>query len=192
MWVYVTIGAVVLAVAVLALWPRKRGISDAGSAVPGGPRTATSRSPQHQPDPVPAGRLRTCDPERVTPTEPRATRWGGPLVADLACVLALAVAGKSSHEAGASGWVVLAIAWPYALAAALAHAWLLARGRPTHRAWPEGATVLAVTYALGMLLRAVSGRGLAPAFLVVAGAFLAVTMLGWRVVVLVVARRRST
>jgi hypothetical protein len=31
-----------------------------------------------------------------------------------------------------------------------------------------------------MVLRAVSGRGLDPAFLVVAGIFLTLTMLGWR------------
>lgn len=105
------------------------------------------------------------------------------MVADLGCVLALAVGGKSSHEASDSGWVVLAIGWPFALAAGLAHVWLISRGRQTRRAWPEGVTVLAVTYVLGMLLRAVSGRGMAPGFLLVAGAFLALTMLGWRVAV---------
>ncbi|GEP32526.1 membrane protein [Nocardioides szechwanensis] len=114
-----------------------------------------------------------------------------PLVADLACVLALAVGGKGSHDAGESAWVVLAIAWPYALAAGVAHVWLTSTGRPTRRAWPEGAIVLAVTYVLGMGLRAASGRGLAPAFLVVAGIFLAVTMLGWRGVVHLVERRRA-
>jgi hypothetical protein len=42
-----------------------------------------------------------------------------------------------------------------------------------------------------MLLRGLSGRGLAPGFLVVAAVFLAVTMLGWRVVVGLVVRRRA-
>jgi hypothetical protein len=50
-----------------------------------------------------------------------------------------------------------------------AHACLFVQGRPAARLWPEGVTVVAATYVLGMLLRAVSGRGLAPAFLVVAG-----------------------
>ncbi|WP_244962947.1 DUF3054 domain-containing protein [Nocardioides dongkuii] len=128
----------------------------------------------------------------MTTTERRpASRWLGPLVADLACVLALAVGGKNSHDAGDSAWAVLAIAWPYALAAGLAHAWLISSGRRTSRAWPEGAIVLAVTYVLGMLLRAISGRGLAPGFLVVAALFLAVTMLGWRAVALVSTRRRA-
>lgn len=98
-------------------------------------------------------------------------------------MLALAIGGKGSHEASDPSWVVLAIAWPYAVAASLAHAWLVSRGRPTRRTWPEGVIVFAWTYVLGMLLRAISGRGLAPAFLIVAGLFLALTMLGWRAVV---------
>lgn len=116
-----------------------------------------------------------------------------PLLADLVCVLALALGGKGTHEAGESDWVVLVIAWPFAVAAVLAQAWLLSRGRPTARIWPEGVTVLAATYAIGMLLRAISGRGLAPGFLVVAALFLAATMLGWRAVAHLagITRRRS-
>jgi len=98
------------------------------------------------------------------------------------CVLAFAFGGKSSHEAGDSDWIVLVIAWPFALAAVLAHLGLLARGRRTPRVWPEGAIVVATTYVLGMLLRLVAGRGIAVGFLIVAVLFLAVTMLGWRLV----------
>ena len=114
-----------------------------------------------------------------------------PLLADLVCVLALALGGKSSHEPGESDWVLLTIAWPFALAAVLAHLFLAWRDRPTTRLWPVGATVVAVTYVLGMLLRALSGRGLAPGFLVVAFLFLTVTMLGWRAVAHLVTRSRA-
>lgn len=93
---------------------------------------------------------------------------------------------------GESAWIVLTIAWPFALAAALAHVALAARGRPAHRVWPEGVAVLGATYALGMLLRALSGRGLAPGFLVVAALFLTTTMLGWRVVARFLGSRRSS
>jgi hypothetical protein len=128
----------------------------------------------------------------VTPTETRsAARWLWPLIADLVCVLALALGGKGSHEADASEWVVLAIVWPFAVAAVVAHGWLLWRGRSARGVWPEGVFVLAVTYVLGMLLRGVSGRGLAVGFLVVAALFLALTMLGWRLVAHVVARHGS-
>lgn len=104
-------------------------------------------------------------------------------LADLACVLALAIGGRSTHEADTAYWQVAVIAWPFALATALAHGHLASRGRDTTRLWPAGATILVVTYALGMLLRAISGRGMDPAFLVVAGAFLTATMLGWRIAV---------
>ena len=120
--------------------------------------------------------------------EPPPVRWWWAIVADLVCVLALAIGGKSSHEASDPDWVVLAIAWPFVVAASLAHVWLVSRGRSTRRTWPEGVFVLAVTYVLGMVLRAISGRGLDPAFLIVAGLFLALTMLGWRAVVLVASR----
>lgn len=128
----------------------------------------------------------------MTSTEPRpVARWLWPLVADLVCVVALAVGGKNSHEADASWWVVLAIVWPFAVAAVVAHVGLRLRDRDPRRSWPDGAVALAVTYALGMALRAVSGRGLAVGFLVVAFVFLALTMLGWRAVAALLARRRA-
>ena len=127
----------------------------------------------------------------MSATRPASTlRAAWPAVADLVCVLALALGGKSSHEPGASDWIVLTIAWPFAVAALLAHAGFAVARRPARRVWPEGAVVLAVTYAVGMALRAVSGRGLAPGFLVVAAVFLAATMLGWRVVARLVSARR--
>lgn len=126
----------------------------------------------------------------MTPTNPPPTaRRLWPVVADLLCVLALALGGKNSHDEAGSLWLVLVIAWPYAFAAVLAHLWLTVRGRQASRVWPDGAIVLAVTYVLGMALRAVSGRGLDPAFLVVAGLFLTLTMLGWRGVARLISAR---
>jgi len=113
-------------------------------------------------------------------------------VADLVCVLVFALGGKTSHEASASDWVVAAIVWPYALAVVLAHAGLLLRGRQPRRIWPEGVVVLAVTYVLGMVLRVLSGRGIAVGFLVVAVLFLALTMVGWRCVVQLLLRGRTS
>jgi hypothetical protein len=120
-------------------------------------------------------------------------RFWWPALADLACVLALAIGGQRSHDSGNTGdmvWAVLGIAWPFAVGAVAAHAGLVVQGRPAGRLWPDGVTVLATAYVLGMLLRAASGRGLAPAFLVVAGLFLAATMLGWRVIALLLDRRQ--
>jgi hypothetical protein len=117
--------------------------------------------------------------------------WLPAFVADLVCVLVFAMAGKSSHEASRSEWVVLAIVWPFALSVVLAYAGLLARKRLLARVWPEGVCVVAVTYVLGMALRAISGRGIAGGFLVVAVLFLALSMLGWRLVWRLITRRRS-
>jgi hypothetical protein len=127
----------------------------------------------------------------MSTTGARRSVWLWPVAADLLCVLALAFGGRNTHEAGESAWVVLVIAWPFALAAVLAHLVLASRERAAHRIWPEGAAVLVVTYGLGMLVRALSGRGLAPGFLVVAAIFLTATMLGWRVVTMLVERRRA-
>lgn len=118
--------------------------------------------------------------------------WLPPLVADLGCVLVFAIAGRASHEPGSSGWVVLAILWPFALSVAVAHAGLLLRGRRTRRVWPEGVVVLAVTYLLGMSLRLMSGRGIAGGFLIVAVLFLALTMLGWRTILRLAQSRRAS
>jgi hypothetical protein len=115
--------------------------------------------------------------------------WLLPVLADLVCVLVFAIAGKGSHEASDSNWVVLAIVWPYVLSVVMAHAGLLLRGRPTRRTWPEGVVILAVTYVLGMVVRVVSGRGIAGGFLIVAFVFLTITLLGWRLIVRLAANR---
>ncbi|MCW2820131.1 MAG: hypothetical protein JWR42_2918 [Marmoricola sp.] len=138
-------------------------------------------------DPGPVRLGAPWDPGEVN----RSRAWILPLVADLVCVLVFAIAGKGSHEAGASEWVVLAIVWPFAVGVLAAHAALLARGRSVRPVWPAGVAVLAAAYVVGMVLRVVSGRGIAVGFLVVAAIFLAVTLLGWRALADLVARRRS-
>jgi hypothetical protein len=135
--------------------------------------------------------MRVWDSDPVTLTQPRSTvRRLWPLVADLACVLVLALGGKNAHDADEPTWILLTIAWPFALAAGVAHLLLTLRERSPLRTWPEGAFVLAVTYALGMALRGISGRGLAPGFLVVTAIVLAGTMLGWRAVQRLVSQQR--
>ena len=75
----------------------------------------------------------------------RPARWLAPLAADLLCVLALAAGGKDTHDADQADWVVLVIAWPFALAAVAAHAVLRSSERSTTRVWPEGAVVVEVS-----------------------------------------------
>ena len=114
-----------------------------------------------------------------------------PLVADLACVLVFAAAGKGSHEPGRSNAVVLEIVWPFAVAVLVAHVGLVLARRSTWTVRPGGLVVLGVVYVGGMALRALSGRGLAPAFLVVAAVVLTLTLLGWRGISAAVRARRA-
>lgn len=118
-------------------------------------------------------------------------RWLFTLIADTVCVLAFAAGGKSSHEASDSNWVVLEIAWPFLLAALVAHVGLPVASRVPLRVWPDGAIVVATTYAGGMLIRVATGRGIAAGFLIVAVIFLTVTMLGWRALVAALERRSA-
>ena len=118
------------------------------------------------------------------------------LLADVLCVLGLAAGGYDAHNEGDPVvTTVLRIAAPFLVALVIAWAvGLLQRGGPQRRdmvrLWPAGVQTLVVTYAGGMALRGLTGHGLAPAFLVVSVVFLAVTMLGWRLGALVVARVR--
>lgn len=54
-----------------------------------------------------------------------------------------------------------------------------------------GVAVWLYTVIGGMLLRAISGQGVQTAFVIVASIVLAVFLVGWRVVVALILRRRS-
>lgn len=123
-------------------------------------------------------------------TAPAARPVVGALAADLVAVLVFAAAGRQSHEEGSSALLVLVIAWPFLVAALAAYAGLrAARVPPT--SWRGGLVTVATTYVLGMALRGLSGRGLDPAFLLVALISLTVLMLGWRLAARQLRRRRD-
>jgi Protein of unknown function (DUF3054) len=114
---------------------------------------------------------------------------------DAACVLGFAAAGRSSHARDGGVLGVLGTAWPFLVAAAVG--WLAVRaGHAPLRPWPTGVAVWAVAWLGGMALRAASGDGTAPSFVVVAGLVLAALLIGWRVVATAVSlagrRRRAT
>ena len=101
------------------------------------------------------------------------------VLADVCCVLVFVVIGRANHHAGETLAGVASTAWPFL--AGLAVGWLASRAwrRPLVLR-PSGVTVWLCTVALGMVLRVVSGQGTAPAFIVVALAFLGLCLLGWR------------
>jgi hypothetical protein len=99
---------------------------------------------------------------------------------DAVCVLVFAAAGRASHQEGSAVVGVLATAWPFlvglaagwALVRVLSHRWALEVG--------PGVSVVVGTVVVGMLLRAVTGQGTAPLFVLVATLVLAALLLGWR------------
>ena len=98
---------------------------------------------------------------------------------DVCCVLVFVIIGRASHTKGESLAGIASTAWPFL--AGLGVGWLAARGwRRPLAIRPEGLAIWLCTVALGMILRVVSGQGTAVAFIAVALAFLALFLLGWR------------
>jgi FtsH-binding integral membrane protein len=102
-------------------------------------------------------------------------------VLDLCCVLAFVLIGRASHSEGDALAGTARTAWPFL--AGLLLGWVVTRAwrRPVAPV-PTGAGVWLATVAAGMVLRVVSGQGIAAAFVVVALVFLGLTMFGWRAV----------
>ncbi len=101
---------------------------------------------------------------------------------DLAAVLLFVGIGRVAHTRGLTVTGLASTAWPFV--SGLAAAWLLLAlaGRWTAMAsFSSGLVVWLFTVGLGMVLRVISGQGIAVAFVFVALGFLGATMLGWRV-----------
>ncbi len=101
------------------------------------------------------------------------------VVLDCCCVLLFVVIGRASHTKGESLAGIASTAWPFLTG--LASGWLAARAwRHPGSLWPAGASAWLGTVALGMVLRVVSGQGIAASFVLVALIFLGLFLLGWR------------
>jgi Protein of unknown function (DUF3054) len=101
------------------------------------------------------------------------------VVLDVCCVLIFVIIGRASHTKGESLAGIASTSWPFL--AGLGIGWLAARGwRRPLAIRPEGLAIWLCTVTLGMILRVVSGQGIAVAFIAVALAFLALFLLGWR------------
>jgi hypothetical protein len=113
------------------------------------------------------------------------------VAADVACVLAFVVLGRSSHDEGTGITSALNVAAPFLIG--LAVGWLLALGGRRHPfAVRTGATVWVATVVIGVLLRWFAwDRGTALSFVIVAALFLGLFIVGWRVVAAGATRPRS-
>lgn len=115
------------------------------------------------------------------------------LAADAALVLLFAGVGRGSHAREASVLGLLETAWPFLLG--LAVTWISARVSQ-HPIAPvkSGLSVWIGTVAIGLLLRAITGAGVALSFVLVATGTLAILLIGWRLLaaLFVRLRRRAT
>ncbi|SEF83984.1 Protein of unknown function [Thermomonospora echinospora] len=106
---------------------------------------------------------------------------------DIVSVLVFVAIGRANHEesGGVAGFA--GTAWPFLVSLAIGWLALRAWRRPAALV-PAGVGIWLVTVAGGMALRAVSGQGTALAFVIVATAFLAMELLGWRLAARLAAR----
>lgn len=114
-------------------------------------------------------------------------KWWTTLGLDLVWVLIFAVIGRLSHGEAADPVGVVTTAWPFLVGLIGTTMVLIGLKRPTERPL-NGVLAWLGTLVFGMWIRASAGDGVQPSFVVVAGVFLIIGMLGWR---LVAARRRG-
>ena len=117
------------------------------------------------------------------------TAWFA-LAGDAALVLLFAGLGRGSHAREATLLGLLETAWPFLLG--LAVTWISAR-ISQHPLAPlkSGIPVWIGTVAIGLLLRAITGAGVALAFVLVALGTLALLLVGWRLIAVLVLRLRA-
>lgn len=111
---------------------------------------------------------------------------------DAAAVVLFVAVGRNNHDEGGSPVAeTLKVAAPFLIA--LTVGWVVARAWQRPDALRTGLVIWPITVALGMVLRHwVFDRGTATSFIVVASIATAVLLLGWRLVALLVHRRRRS
>lgn len=119
----------------------------------------------------------------------RAYAWLPWFALDIILVVVFAISGMQSHAETIDAGGVTRVAWPFLVG--LAAATLLTRGWKTiNEFWPAGVLVWLLTVILGLALRALTGGGVAWAFVLVAAGTLGLFLLGRRAVAGLLIRNR--
>lgn len=112
------------------------------------------------------------------------------VVLDAVLVILFTVIGRVSHGEGLGFGGVAQTAWPFLVGTLLG--WLVtAAWRRPLALVRTGIPIWLLTVAVGMVLRVVSAQGIAFSFVVVATVVLGVFLLGWRAIVVPIARRSA-
>jgi len=106
---------------------------------------------------------------------------------DLVLVVVFAIIGRASHGEALTLGGILVTGWPFLVGCLVGS---LIAGMLRLPWLHEGLLVWLTTVVLGMLLRAITGGGMALGFLIVATVVLAVLLIGWRMLA-ALARRRA-
>lgn len=100
---------------------------------------------------------------------------------DLVLVAVFVTIGRRSHDNPFDLLPWLRVLWPFALG--LIVAWVTSRAwRDPAALWPAGVRVWIITLLGAVGFRAISSQGIDPTFIAVGAAFLALFLLGWRVI----------
>lgn len=111
-------------------------------------------------------------------------------IVDAVLVLVFAAIGRASHSENPLEFLLTA--WPFLVALVIGHALAaLVPARP-RRPWSLGwgVVVWVVTVAGGMLIRVASGDTAEVPFIIVASLVLGAFLIGWRLITMLVRRRR--
>jgi Protein of unknown function (DUF3054) len=110
----------------------------------------------------------------------RTTRWLGAIAADVAAVLAFAVAGRNAHDESSGAGTVLTIAAPFLIG--LLVGWIISwRAGSAPTAPRTGVVVWVATVVIGLVLRRIVwDRGVAVSFVIVTAVVLGALLVGWR------------
>jgi hypothetical protein len=114
------------------------------------------------------------------------------IAVDVIAVVVFAIVGRSSHGETNDLVGVAVTAWPFLVGCLIGLVVSRAWRRPA--ALSTGTVVWLCTLFVGMVLRALSGRGVAVTFVIVAGISLASLLVGWRAAFAAIqaARKRAT
>ncbi len=114
----------------------------------------------------------------------------GAALADIVLILVFAAIGRDAHQRGDVVTGVLLTAWPFLAGAAAG--WLATRAwRHPLSVRRAGLGVWLGSVAVGMLLRAVTGQTVVLPFIIVALLSLGILLLGYRLLLAGIRRRRS-
>lgn len=114
----------------------------------------------------------------------------GAAVADAVLILVFAAIGRDAHQRGDIISGVFLTAWPFLAGAALA--WLLGMVRRRPLSLSAGILVWLSTVAGGMILRALTGQTVVVAFVIVALLSLGLFLVGYRALLAVLRRMRTS